>query len=271
MQTEIRDDFDLHKIAASGQCFRVRESQGGRFRFISGRRVLYLQKTGKMTYDLSCSEEEWQTFWSGYFDLNRNYKEIRRQEQGKNAFADAAMDFGAGIRILHQDPWETLITFLISQRKNIPAIQKAVEGLCQAYGRPITTAYETLYCFPTPQELSVADEADLRALRLGYRAPYVLDAIQQVESRTLDLTNIASLSSQKLLKQLQTVRGVGIKVANCVALFAYGRCDCVPVDVWINRAIEEDCHGCSPFPQYQENAGIVQQYIFYYERESKTK
>jgi len=269
MQTEITDDFDLTKIAKSGQCFRVREFDDGRFRFISKDHVLYLKKTGETTYDLSCSKEAWQNFWSGYFDLGRNYKKIRRESRGKNSFADAAMDAGEGIRILRQDPFETPITFLISQRKNIPAIQKAVQDVCQAYGQKITTDCETLYTFPTPENLSSATETDLRELRLGYRAPYVLDAVRRVETHELDLTALTALSSSELLDSLQSVKGVGPKVASCVALFSYGRCDCVPVDVWIHRAIEEDCNGCSPFPLYGEDAGILQQYIFYYERLQK--
>ncbi len=269
MITEIRDDFDLEKIAASGQCFRVRRYDDGGFRFFFGDHALYIRRTGKTSYAISCSQPEWETIWFPYFDLERNYREIRQKEQGKNAFFDAAMNFSKGIRVLRQTPWETLVTFLISQRKNIPAISRAVEEVAASYGHTVVTAYETLHAFPSPAELAGASEADFRSLGLGYRAPYVLDAVRQVNEGTLDLAGIAALDDEALLKKLQGVRGVGIKVASCVALFAYGRTGCVPVDVWISRAIEEDCGGCSPFSLYGEDAGILQQYVFFYERSKK--
>ncbi len=271
MRTTIRDDFDLDKIADSGQAFRIRKFDDGGFRFICGDRILYIRNAGKKEYALSCSERDWQDFWSPYFDLGRNYRKIRQKEQGKNAFADQSMKYGRGIRVLNQQPWETLLTFLISQRKNIPAIKGAVEALSAAYGHPVVTEYETLCSFPTSEELAGASEADLRSCGLGYRAPYILDAEQRVLKGDLNLKNLASLNDEDLLKQLQAVRGVGIKVSNCVALFAYGRGKCVPVDVWINRAIEEDCKGCSPFSLYGEDAGIIQQYIFFYERSHKNR
>ncbi len=269
MKTTIRDDFDLDKIAQSGQCFRTRRFDDGGYRFQSGDQVLYIRSAGKNEYDLSCSEAEWQDFWFSYFDLGKNYRKIRQKERGKNAFADEAMKYGRGIRVLKQQPWETLLTFIISQRKNIPAIRGAVEALSAACGHPVESEYESLRSFPTPAELAAVSEADLRNLGLGYRAPYVLDAVQRVSEGSLDLTGLSALTDEDLLAELQTVRGVGKKVANCVALFAYGRYACVPVDVWINRAIEEDCKGCSPFSLYGDNAGIIQQYIFFYERSQK--
>ncbi len=269
MNVEIKDDFDLDKIAASGQCFRVRRFADGGYRFICRDEVLYIRPAGQDRFAVSCGETDWQDFWTSYFDLEREYRGIRQKELGKNEFADAAMDSGRGIRILRQDPWEMLLTFLISQRKNIPAIEKAVEALCAAWGHPVLTEYETVSSFPSPAELAGVTEEALRDCGLGYRAPYVLDALQRVSGGDLDLAGLSSCEDDELLAQLQSVRGVGKKVANCVALFAYGRMDCVPVDVWINRAIEKDLQGSSPFSLYPGDAGIIQQYIFYYERSVK--
>ncbi len=270
MIEEIKDDFDLDKIAASGQCFRTRRFADGGYRFICQDQILYIRPAGQDRFAVSCSEADWQHVWTAYFDLEQNYRKIRQKEQGKNEFVDAAMDFGRGIRVLRQEPWETLLTFLISQRKNIPAISKAVEALSSGYGPVITTTYETLHAFPSPAALAGVTEENLRDCGLGYRAPYVLDAVRRVLSGDLDLKVLASLSDEELLAQLKSVRGVGKKVAGCVALFAYGRMDCVPVDVWISRAIEEDCKGTSPFSLYPGDAGIIQQYIFYYERSEKS-
>jgi len=159
-----------------------------------------------------------------------------------------------------------LLTFIISQRKSIPAIIKSVEALSEKYGHDIVTEQESLRAFPSPEEMREATAEELTACGLGYRVKYILDAIHKVNSGELNLQSIAELPDNVLLEKLQAVMGVGIKVANCIALFAYGRTACVPVDVWIFRAIEKECGGISPFSLYGENAGIIQQYIFYYER-----
>ncbi len=266
MQMIIDDDFDMEKIAQSGQCFRVRRMDDGSRRFITGDNVVYIRDEGDHRFSVSCREKEWEDIWFPYFDLGRDYGSIFASERDKNDFTRKAMDHSRGLRILRQDAWETLITFIISQRKNIPAISKAVETLAARYGHRIDTGRELLFSFPTPEELSRADEEDLRSCGLGYRAPYVADAVSRVAEGSTDLSAISKMSDEDLLTELQKVRGVGKKVANCVALFAYGRTGCVPVDVWISRAIEEDCNGQSPFPEFGENAGIIQQYVFYYER-----
>ena len=164
--------------------------------------------------------------------------------------------------MLRQDPWETLVTFIISQRKSIPAIAKAVELLAARFGQATVTDYEELRLFPTPEAMKDAGLADLASCGLGYRTPYVLNAIEKVCSGALDLERIGEEDDEGLIEALRTVRGVGVKVGRCTALFAYGRMACVPIDVWIARAIEE-CGGESPFELFGEEAGIIQQYVFY--------
>ncbi len=266
----IDDDFDMEKIAQSGQCFRVKRMDDDSYRFITGDEAVYIRDEKDHHFSISCGREVWDDIWYPYFDLGRDYSAIFTAERDKNEFTRKAMDYSRGLRVLRQDAWETLITFIISQRKNIPAISRAVETLSSLYGHRITTPYETLCTFPSPRELAAATEEDLRGCGLGYRAPYVADAQNRVNGGDLDLSSLASLSDEDLLLELQKVRGVGKKVANCVALFAYGRTGCVPVDVWISRAINEDCNGRSPFPEFGENAGIIQQYVFYYERMRQT-
>lgn len=157
-----------------------------------------------------------------------------------------------------------LVTFIISQRKNIPAISKSVDHIAERYGRPIVTEFETVHAFPTPEELSAASEEDLRGCSLGYRAPYVADAVRLVLSGELDLEAVAKLGDEELFEELKKVHGVGKKVANCICLFAYGRTGLVPVDVWIARAIEQECEGVDPFAAFGDDAGIIQQYVFFY-------
>ena len=268
MQVTIKDDFDLEKIIDSGQCFRGKSLEDGSYRFISGDSAIYLRPKDREpgVYTVSCDQKSWETIWFPFFDLERCYSEIAVSESGKHEFVDLAIAHGRGVRLLRQDPWEMLLTFIISQRKSIPAIIKSVEALSEKYGHDIVTEQERLKAFPSPGEMKDATEEELAACGLGYRVKYILDAIQKVNSGELNLKAIAELPDDVLLEKLQAVMGVGIKVANCIALFAYGRTACVPVDVWIFRAIEKECGGISPFSLYGENAGIIQQYIFYYER-----
>ena len=266
MLIEIRDDFDLEKISLSGQCFRVRKFDNGVYRFVTGDKSVYIQKAENQRFSVSCSMNEWKEIWSSYFDLNRCYKDIFDRECDKHPFIHKAMVYSQGLRILRQNPWEMLITFIISQRKNIPSISRAVEMLASKYGHSIDTEYETFYSFPSPQEMACISADELMECSLGYRTPYILDAIHQVLTGSLDLDALSVFSDDKLLEELQTIYGVGKKVANCVALFAYGRMACVPIDVWISRAIQNDCKGESPFYLFKENAGIIQQYVFYYKK-----
>ena len=281
MIIEITDDFDPKKIMISGQCFRVREPVPGTFFFITGNHFLYIKKAedkGTAFFEVSCTEKEWEEIWTPYFDLERSYSDIASKEYGKNDFSDRAIDFGRGLRILKQDKWEMLITFIISQRKSIPAISSAVEALSSRFGKVIPgsgdakgfadpgTDTEDKYSFPTPEELSKATHDDLKSCGLGYRAPYIRDAIEKVCTGELDLEEMAELPDEQLFERLMEVHGVGKKVANCVLLFGYARTARVPIDVWISRAIDEEFGGENIFPMFGENGGIIQQYIFYYEK-----
>ncbi len=176
------------------------------------------------------------------------------------------MNAGRGLRILWQDPWEILVSTIISQRKSIPAIQKAVDLIAEKYGTVQKTEYEKLNLFPSATDLINVSEDDMRSCGVGYRAAYILDAISKVSSGEVDLNMISQLPDTELIQYLKCIRGVGEKVANCVALFSYGRSACVPVDVWISRAINDDCNGKDPFDLYGNHAGIIQQYIFYYKQ-----
>lgn len=268
-QITIEDDFDLARIGDSGQCFRVRRFPDDTYRFVTKDEAIYLRKLSEGRYSVSCGRGAWDSVWKRYFDLARNYREIREKAGNRNLFVDRAMESGAGIRVLRQDPWEMLVTFIISQRKSIPAISGAVEKLAVRYGRKIETEYETLYGFPAAEALEAAGAEELNACGLGYRTAYVRDAAEKVAGGELDLEAIGAYGDDSLYEELLKVHGVGKKVANCVCLFGYGRIARVPVDVWISRAIREECRGEDPFGSFGEEAGIIQQYIFYYERLGK--
>ena len=271
MEIRIDDDFDLKKIADSGQCFRPKDVGGGRFRFICGEKILHITRRGAGLFDVDCDAQDWSGTWENYFDLATDYAAIRRDI---DAFAlgkpyekilHDATNFGAGIRILKQEPFEMLISFIISQRKNIPAIRSSVERICQRFGRRV----DDVHLFPTPDEISGATLDDLTGLGLAYRKDYILDALKKISDGSIDLDALKHSADSELVDKLKTIRGVGDKVANCVALFAYHRVDRAPVDVWIRRAIDDDFAGENIFDLFAANAGILQQYVFYHKRSTK--
>lgn len=263
MELTISDDLNLTKIALSGQCFRIRRFDDGTFRFITEGNILYIRELSPTRFDADCTPEQWETVWVRYFDLSRSYEKIRASIPEDDSYMRRAAEAGKGIRILRQSPWETLVAFIISQRKSIPAIQGAVELLAERYGKTITTTRETVRVFPDPAEMADADTGTLVACKLGYRSSYVLDAIEKTNTGALDLNAIAEYADAELLERLRSVCGVGNKVANCVALFAYGRTGLAPVDTWIGKVIRSEYAGKNPFPAYGDAAGIMQQYMFY--------
>jgi len=262
---EPADDFDLYKMANSGQCFTAREEAPGTWRFITGEHTVRLTRRGAAV-EADCTAAEWETVWRRYFDLDRNYAAVRRAVRPDDAVLQRCAAAGEGIRILRQDPWETTVTFILSQRKNIPAIRCSVEKLKRRFGRPVG---EEMWAFPTPEALLRASDEALARCALGYRVPYVRDAADRAVSGALDFAALEREDDAGLLEKLETVRGVGRKVASCISLFAYGRVDCAPVDVWIRRMQETYYGGADPFAAYACHAGIYQQYLFYFAQQEK--
>jgi 3-methyladenine DNA glycosylase/8-oxoguanine DNA glycosylase len=261
-------DFNIRKIAESGQCFRLKPMQTGGYALVAYNRVLRVTDSPEGAA-LDCSQAEFDAIWRDYFDLAADYASIRAQADPADAFLQHACDYGKGIRMLRQEPWEMLVSFIISQRKNIPSIQYCIEALCSRYGEPIESGGESFYSFPSAQTLAALDESHFLACSLGYRAKYVLSAARMVSSGTLDLSAIAAYSSEALYAALLTVPGVGEKVANCVMLFGYHRLDRFPRDVWINRIESREYDGAFPIERYPDTAGALQQYIFYYARSAE--
>ena len=258
------EEISLDKIVSSGQCFRPKEIAPSCFRFITRDSVLYLKqvstkKTGEKLF--TGVKEEWKSIWLPYFDGRRKYKKIEQDNRG-DLHLQKCIDFGKGLRILKQDPFETLITFILSQRKSIPAIRSSVEKLCEQFGerRYSKVDDKEVYLFPSAKALY---HADLSNCSLGYRAPFVQDAVERVVEGRLDLSALEKLPTGELLEALMEVHGVGIKVASCVALFAYSRMDMIPEDVWMKRIWEKHYQGGNPYRE-DPDGGIIQQYLFHY-------
>lgn len=245
-------EFDYEQIALSGQTFRM-DPEGNCFALDKHCRV----ENNKIL----CPEED-NEFWSDYFDLKTDYSRFINAIDKNDEFLTAASVFGRGIRILRQDPWEMLITFIISQRKNIPAIKSSVEALCKRWGNK----KDGFYAFPTPKQLAGASLKELRECGLGYRDEYILLAAEFICKNPDYLNSLKGLSYDDLMAKLLVFKGVGIKVANCVALFSYHKIDAFPIDVWISRVLEKYYKSGFPFERYKGFAGVMQQYMFYYIR-----
>ncbi len=277
MIINIDDDLDLKKIADSGQAFRIAEISDGEYRFVTEDQVLYIKPvktdcSGAGSYEISCfdkngevsAKEAFERVWKNYFDLGTSYKKIRSLVPEKDSFLSKSCENGIGLRILRQDPFEMLITFIISQRKAIPAIKESVRLICEKYGKAIDTGREAVYLFPSAKEMSEATEEELKSCKLGYRVPYILDAVKRVASGETDLDSLYGASYEETFEKLKEIKGVGDKVSNCICLFAYALTEAAPVDTWISKVIEKEYDGVNPFPSYGKYAGIMQQYIFYY-------
>lgn len=261
------NDFDPAAIAESGQCFRMQALPDGGAQLIAFGRKLSVHPCGAQRFAFDCTQQEFDTVWRTYFDLDVDYAQYRARCKKQDAFLRNAMECGKGLRILRQDPWEMLISFIISQRKSIPAIRTAVEKLCSTFGEPLETGG---FAFPTPHALAQASCQQLQACGLGYRSKYVLDAASKAASGQLNLDANTTLPTETLRRQLMQVFGVGIKVAECVLLFGYHRLEAIPVDVWMERVVQTVYQGTFP-PSYKKYAGVLQQYLFCYARQQKLK
>ena len=263
---EVHTPFlDLTAIAGSGQCFRWQPLDGG-YRIVAMRRAVAVRQPARDILRIECGRDEYQSIWKGYFDLDTDYRAIIDAVSPGDAYLTAAAAHGSGIRILRQEPWETLVTFIISQRKNIPAIRRAVEMLCAAAGDVIAEdAGGPVYAFPTPERLLSLTDGELAACSLGYRAPYVRAAAEAF-CGGLRMDDFRAMDDPALLNALCALRGVGPKIAQCTMLFGFHRMNAFPVDVWMGRVSARHYPQGFPLEKYAPWAGVMQQYMFAYER-----
>lgn len=257
-------DFDLVKTFECGQCFRWEADGSGAYTGVARGCAARLRCDGGSVF-ISGAAGDFEAVWRHYFDLDRDYGEIRRQ-LNTDDFMREATEFGAGIRILRQDGWEALCSFIISQCNNIPRIRKIIDALCRGFGEKLDFDGESLYAFPSAERLAAFSEADLAPLRCGYRAQYIIGAARAVAEGALDLDALSRGEPSQARIELKKLNGVGDKVADCALLFGLNMLDAFPLDVWMKRAVAEHFGpGFDPgiFSPY---AGIAQQYIYYYMR-----
>lgn len=218
----------------------------------------------------SCEEEEFSGFWEEYFDLKRDYGSCIDRINPGDRYLTQAAEFGSGIRILRQDLWEMIVSFLISQQNNIGRIRRCIRNLCEQYGeRKQDFRGEIYYAFPKPEVLAELPEEALKECNLGYRSRYVVRTARAVCDGNTDLEKIAVLPYKKAKEELLQLFGVGDKVADCICLFALHHLEAFPVDTHIRQALELHYKRGFPARRYRGMQGILQQYIFYYELKGK--
>lgn len=270
-------DFNTDHIFDCGQCFRwVRQEDGSYIGPAMGKVARVSYNEGTLTID-NADENDFIHIWRSYLDLDRNYGSIKEQLFASDEAMKAAGEYGYGIRILNQDFWETVVSFIISQNNNIPRIKGCIESLCENFGEYIGE-YEgkKYYAVPTPEKLSSLTAEDLAPCRLGYRAPYLIKmAAQFIEKGGPEAVRREMLEAEDPIHALQQFYGIGPKVASCISLFGLGRFDAFPIDVWMRRVMnriygidENDLKTMKKYAEehFGEYGGIAQQYLFYYIR-----
>ncbi len=256
-------NFDLAQTLDCGQAFRWSMDESGVWSGIAGgKRRRLLQQDDTITL-FDCDENEFKDFYYSYFDIERDYGKIvsaiSENEILKNASAVAG-----GIRILKQEPWETVCSFIISQNNNIPRIKGIIDRLCENFGEKVDGGYT----FPTAEKIASLSVEELGVIRSGFRAKYILDAAKKIATGEVSIDRINTLPTDQARAELMKIYGVGEKVADCVLLFSFARTDAFPKDVWIKRAMEKLFGGVLPECAIPY-AGVVQQYIFHYARTTK--
>ena len=291
-------NFNIKQILECGQCFRWDKISDTNYIVIAFERVIEVIQEGDIVTIYNSNEEDFNNIWLRYFDLERNYDEIK-EELAKDEILRKSVEFGYGIRILNQDPFELLISFIISARNSIPSIKKTVKKICETWGEKIEYKGNTYYTFPKPEDIKNATLEEIQATGASFRSKYIVDTISKVnealkakedyiknkdkyeerpEILDFDLEYITSLNDDECHIALQKFMGVGAKVADCIMLFSMAKHSAFPVDVWVKRAMihfyvapDLSLNKMRVFARdkFGRFSGMAQQYLFYYARENK--
>lgn len=261
--------FQLEKTLFCGQAFRFTRSREEKnvYLGIAGNRVIKLRQEKDGVSFLNIKDSDL-PFWKEYFDTETDYAALTERFSEDDTLKKAC-GFAYGIRVLKQEPFETLISFIISQNNNIARISGIISRLCEQFGKILPQGGgENLYGFPTAERLAALSAEELAPARAGFRARYIIDAAVKVRDKLIDLDSLYEMNACNAKNELMKIKGVGDKVADCVLLFAYRKTEAVPKDVWIKRVLAEYYPG--GFPECVGNdAGIAQQYLFEYIRNNK--
>lgn len=260
-----KDHFNLEQICKSGQCFRMFHEGDNLYSVIAGGRYLEIEQQGAQCI-FHCDEPEFESFWKAYFDLEGDYAAYIGQIDSGDSYLAGAAALGSGIRILRQDLWEMIVTFLISQQNNIARIHKCIRNICERYGeKKVSMQGKVFYTFPTAESLAGLAEDALMECNLGYRSKYVVRTAGSIVNGEVDLEALRGMPYKEAREELLKLYGVGAKVADCICLFALHHLQAFPIDTHINQALDNHYQTGFPAERYEGYQGVLQQYIFYYE------
>lgn len=279
-----QDSFKLKDIFECGQCFRWNEQNDGSYTGVWKNNVVNVKQNGKdITFQGVCLDGNIEDEVKFYFDLNRNYEDIKKELSNIDENMNQSIKYGEGIRILNQDLWETIISFIISANNNIPRIKGIIERLSKAYGKEIEFNGNIYYTFPLPEDLKDVTVEEYRKLGLGFRDVRLYETTKMVLEKKIDLESLSqNPNTNEIREKLLELAGVGPKVADCILLFStLKRFEVFPIDVWVRRVMndlyikEDDENKVSKKKieklaneKFGNLAGMAQQYLFYWRREA---
>ena len=273
--------FDMKHIFECGQCFRWNKQEDDSYIGVIKDRVVKVKKFNDKFIFYSNENKNLEKIIKQYFDLDRDYDKIKNTLSNIDDNLKKSVEYGNGIRILNQDIWECIISFIISANNNIPRIKKIIENLSKEYGKKIQFEGKDYYLFPSPKELSKASIEDLRKLGLGFRDKRVYNTTRMILNKKFDIEKLKNENNTEIIRDaLLQLDGVGEKVADCILLFSFNRFDVFPVDVWVRRVMNElyihlDDENKVNKKELRKLAkekfggieGLAQQYLFYWKRE----
>lgn len=276
------ESFEPRHIFECGQCFRWNKEEDGSYTGVFGKNVVNVKKENKNIIMMGISDEKLENVCKDYFDLGTNYENIKEKLSKIDKHLANSIKYGQGIRILNQDLWETIISFIISANNNIPRIKGIIERISQKYGDEIEWQNKKYYTFPTIEQLSIATVEDLRTLGLGFRDKRIYETTRMFLNREITLEELKNeKDTEKLREELLKLPGVGPKVADCIMLFSLKKHEVFPVDVWVRRVMNdlyihnenEEKVSKKELQKLAKNkfsdlAGLAQQYLFYWKREA---
>jgi len=273
------DNFELEHIFECGQCFRWNKQSNGNYIGVAYGKVIQIEKSEMQVKIYNIDEDEFHDLWCDYFDLLREYT-IIKEKFSKDPLLEKSVNFGYGIRLLQQEPFELTISFIISSNNRIPMIKRAISRLSEKWGKAIEYRGEIYYTFPTVADLECASIEEIQSCGLGFRSKYVKDAVHRIYTGDVNLELIKSQEDDICHEELQKLSGIGPKVSDCIMLFSMQKYSAFPVDVWVKRAMQffylapdVSLPKIRAFARnkFGDLAGFAQQYLFYYARENNIK
>lgn len=273
---KIKNNFDLKSTITCGQIFRFILEEDGSYTVIIKDRVINLKEDNDYIIVESSKEDNLKEIIYDYFDLDRNYEIIEKNILKCDKKLEEALIFSRGLKMIHQDPFETIIAYIVSQNNRVPSIANALNLISLNYGEKVVFKDKEYYLFPSVDKLKTLSTLDFRNCKVGFRDKYLYEIMRNIENNLLDIESIYNMNSEDSLKYLIGFKGIGNKVASCILLFAYQKFDVYPIDTWVKKFMKEDYNiegeqniKKFTYDTYKEYSGLAIQYMFNYKRNKK--